>query len=253
MQNANLSVLFLTVMPAWGWFVIIASVAVALGCVIVFFLLKNANAKKLGSAKEQANKIVTAAEAEAERIKAQGREESKRTLKEALLEVKEQDLRLRNEFERETKEKKAEIQRMEQRVTQKEDALEKKAEVLEQQKAHLFKREEEVQALQEKLDSQHELMIQELEKVSQLTREEAKKLLTEAILDSTRHDVAMQVRNMEQQAKDEADMNAKKIIALAIQKCAADQASEITVSVVPLPSDDMKARIIGREIGRAHV
>ena len=96
MQNANLSVLFLTVMPAWGWFVIIASVAVALGCVIVFFLLKNANAKKLGSAKEQANKIVTAAEAEAERIKAQGREESKRTLKEALLEVKEQDLRLRN-------------------------------------------------------------------------------------------------------------------------------------------------------------
>lgn len=247
MQNANLSVLFLTVMPAWGWFVIIASVAVALGCVIVFFLLKNANAKKLGSAKEQANKIVTAAEAEAERIKAQGREESKRTLKEALLEVKEQDLRLRNEFERETKEKKAEIQRMEQRVTQKEDALEKKAEVLEQQKAHLFKREEEVQALQEKLDSQHELMIQELEKVSQLTREEAKKLLTEAILDSTRHDIAMQVRNMEQQAKDEADMNAKKIIALAIQKCAADHASEITVSVVPLPSDDMKARIIGRE------
>ena len=90
-------------------------------------------------------------------------------------------------------------------------------------------------------------MVQELEKVAQLTREEAKRLLTEEILDSTRHDVAIQVRNMEQQAKDEADINAKKIIALAIQKCAADQASEITVSVVPLPNDDMKARIIGRE------
>lgn len=90
-------------------------------------------------------------------------------------------------------------------------------------------------------------MIQELEKVAQLTREEAKKLLTEEILDATRHDVAVQVRNMEQQAKDEADINAKKIIALAIQKSAADQASELTVSVVPLPNDDMKARIIGRE------
>ena len=90
-------------------------------------------------------------------------------------------------------------------------------------------------------------MIQELEKVAQLSREEAKKLLTEEILEETRHDVAIQVRTLEQKAKDEADINAKKLIALAIQKCAADQASEITVSVVPLPNDDMKARIIGRE------
>ncbi|MBQ8685209.1 MAG: ribonuclease Y [Clostridia bacterium] len=236
-------------MPTWGWIVMIAVAAVALigGIVVGIIISKKQTEKKVGSANEQVRKIVSAAEAEAERIKAQGKEESKRALKEALLEAKEQDLKLRNEFERETKEKKAEIQRMEQRMTQKEDALDKKTEALEQQKAHLMQKESEVQALQEKLDSQHELMIQELEKVSQLTREEAKKLLTEAILDSTRHDVAMQVRNLEQQAKDEADMNAKKIIALAIQKCAADQASEITVSVVPLPSDDMKARIIGRE------
>ena len=249
MHNVNLSVLFLGVMPTWGWIVMIAVAVVALigGIVAGIIISKKQTEKKVGSANEQVRKIVSAAEAEAERIKAQGKEESKRALKEALLEAKEQDLKLRNEFERETKEKKAEIQRMEQRMTQKEDALDKKTEALEQQKAHLMQKESEVQALQEKLDSQHELMIQELEKVSQLTREEAKKLLTEAILDSTRHDVAMQVRNLEQQAKDEADMNAKKIIALAIQKCAADQASEITVSVVPLPSDDMKARIIGRE------
>ena len=227
MHNFNSSVLFLAVMPTWGWIVMIAIAVVALliGALVGVSVWKTNTAKKIGSANEQVRKIVSAAEAEAERIKAQGKEESKRVLKEALLEVKEQDLKLRNEFERESKEKKAEIQRMEQRLTQKEDALDKKAEVLEQQKAHLFKREEEVQALQEKLDSQHELMIQELEKVAQLTRDEAKKLLTDAILDSARHDVAAQVRNLEQQAKDEADMNAKKIISLAIQKCAVDHAS----------------------------
>ena len=136
---------------------------------------------------------------------------------------------------------------MEQRLTQKEDALDRKSEALDKEKENLVRQEGEIKELQRKISSQHELMIQELERISQLTKEEAKRMLTEEILDSTRHEVAMQVRNLEQQAKDEADINAKKIISLAIQKCAADQASEITVSVVPLPSDDMKARIIGRE------
>ena len=245
MHNINFGVLFLAI----EWLApVLGGVALAAVLALVFVLVdKNKNEKKVGKADERVRKLVSDAEVEAERIKAQGKEESKRALKEALLEAKEQDLKLRNEFERETKEKKAEIQRMEQRLTQKEDALDKKSEALDQQKEKLLKQEEEVQALQEKLSSQHELMIQELEKVAQLTREEAKRLLTEEILDSARHDVALQVRNMEQQAKEEADINAKKIISLAIQKCAADQASEITVSVVPLPSDDMKARIIGRE------
>ena len=245
MHNVNLSVLFLNVTVPVA--IAIAVAALAVGGVIGWLVYKAISDKKVGSTKAQVSKIINDAEAEAERIKTQGKEESKRALKEALLEAKEQDLKLRNEFERETKEKKAEIQRMEQRITQKEDALDKKSELLEQQKAHLFKEEEEVRLLQDKLSSQHELMIQELEKVSQLTREEAKRLLSEEILDDVRHDVALQVRNLEQQAKEEADINAKKIISLAIQKCAADQASEITVSVVPLPSDDMKARIIGRE------
>ena len=248
MYNSNLSVLFLantgvTIAIA----VAAALIALVLGAVFALLVYKKSTEKKIGSANDRVGKIISDAEKEAERIKAQGREESKHVLKEALLEAKEQDLKLRNEFERETKEKKAEIQRMEQRLTQKEDAIDKKSEALEQQKANLLKKEEEVVHLQEKLNSQHELMVQELEKVAQLTRDEAKKLLTEEILDSTRHDIAIQVRNMEQQAKDEADMNAKKIISLAIQKCAADQTSEITVSVVPLPNDDMKARIIGRE------
>jgi len=246
MQNVNLSVLFLSAtMPMWLG-IVLALVGLLIG-LVVFVLYKFDSEKKVGSAKVRVQKIEEDAKAEAERIKSQGKEESKRALKEALLEAKEQDLKLRNEFERETKEKKAEIQRMEQRLTQKEDAIDKKSEALEQQKLQLLKKEEEVEELQDKLNSQHELMVQELEKVAQLTRDEAKRLLTEEILDATRHDVAIQVRNMEQQAKDEADMNAKKIIALAIQKCAADQASEITVSVVPLPNDDMKARIIGRE------
>ncbi len=247
MQNVNLSVLFLTGMPIAVGIICIAVAVVALAGIVALLFNKTSADRKLGSTKEQARKVLDEAKAEAERITTQGREESKRALKEALLEAKEQDLKLRNEFERETKEKKAEMQRMEQRLTSKEDALDKKTEALEQQKAQLHKKEEDVELLQQKLNSQHELMIQELEKVAQLTKEEAKHLLTEEILDETRHEVAIQVRNLEQQAKDEADINAKKIISLAIQKCAADQASEITVSVVPLPSDDMKARIIGRE------
>ena len=249
MNGVSLSVLFLSVQTGVFIGTLAAAVVVfaALGAFVGYTIYKKNTEKKVGEAGERVRKIIGDAEAEAGQIRAEAQAESRRALKEALLEAKEQDLKLRNEFERETKEKKAEIQKMEQRITQKEDALDKKSEALEQQKSNLLKQEEDIKVLQEKISSQHELMVQELEKVAQLTREEAKRLLTEEILDSTRHDVAIQVRNMEQQAKDEADINAKKIIALAIQKCAADQASEITVSVVPLPNDDMKARIIGRE------
>ncbi|MDE5728619.1 MAG: ribonuclease Y, partial [Clostridia bacterium] len=139
-------------------------------------------------------------------------------------------------------------------LVQREEILDKKEENLlkqnaavEQQKKDLLAKENEVKRTQEKINHQHELMVQELEKVAQLTKDEAKKLLAEEILDETRHDVALQVRNIEQTAKDEATAEAKKIISLAVQRCAADHASEITVSVVPLPSDDMKARLIGRE------
>ena len=250
MNYLNFSVLFLAATVDLAVYIISMILVVLLAVVGVFVGIsiykKNAE-KELGSAKEQAERILKEAKAEAEKIVAQGREESKRALKEAELTAKEQDLRLRNEFDREVKEKRAELQKLEQRLVQKEDSLEKKLEALEVQKQNLLRQEEEIKALQAKLSSQHELMVQELERVAQLTRDEAKKILMEEILDSTRHDIAIQVRNMEQQAKDEADMNAKKIISLAIQKCAADQASELTVSVVPLPNDDMKARIIGRE------
>ncbi len=249
MNLVSFGVLFLTVKV--GVFVgsLVAAVAItALLAAVGFIIYKKKNTEReIGEANTEAGRIVGDAKAEAGKITAQAREESKRVLKEAILEAKEQELKLRNDFDRETKEKRAELQRAEQRLTQKEDSLDKKIEALDEQKAKIEAHEEQLGALQQKLDSQHELMVQELERVAQLTRDEAKKALTEEILDDTRRETAKTVREMEQQAKDEAEINAKKIISLAIQKCAADQASELTVSVVPLPSDDMKARIIGRE------
>ena len=182
-------------------------------------------------------------------------EEQARALKkEAILEAKEQDLKLRNEFEREQKEKKGELARTEQRLAQREDnldkketALDKKNEQTEQYKKNLQKKEEELKKMQEKVSHQHELMVAELEKVAQLTKEEAKQNLEELIVEDARKEAAVMVRQIEQEAKEEADTTAKKIVSLAIQRCAGDQATEIAVSVVPLPNDDMKARIIGRE------
>ncbi len=246
MTNYQLSNLFLA-SGVFGIIGIVLMVLAVAGCVAFVIFYKKNTEKTVGSANEQATKIRTEAELEAKSIRSEAQEESRRVMKEAILEAKEQDLKLRNDFERETKEKRLELQKSEQRLTQKEDILDKKTEALDQQKARLEKKEEEIQEMQAKINSQHELMIRELEKVAGPTREEAKKILTDEILDTARHEVAMQVRNLEQQAKDEAEINAKKIISLAIQKCAADQASELTVSVVPLPSDDMKARIIGRE------
>jgi len=227
--------------------IIVLAVAVVAVGILCFFIgrhiYRSSAEKKLGDVNQKIAKMLEDTENECKALK-----------KEAILEAKEQDLKLRNDFERDTKEKRIELQKLEQRLMQKEDnldkkedALQKNKDALEQQKQNLLRQEGEVKKMQEKINHQHELMIKELEKVAQLTKEEAKKILTENILEETRHDVALQVRNIEQKAKDEADNNAKKIISLAIQKCASDHASEITVSVVPLPNDDMKARIIGRE------
>ncbi len=222
-------------------------VALGIGLFVGIFIYKISTEKRLGKVQAREQKIIEDAMHKAEA-------EAKALKKEAILEAKEQELQLRNEFERESKEKKFELQKQEQRLLQKEDSLDKKEEAitkkneaLEQQKKELVNKEQELKKAQEKIDHQHELMIQELEKVAQLTKEEAKQILSNEILDEARHDVALQVRNIEQTAKDEATNEAKKIISLAVQRCAADHASEITVSVVQLPSDDMKARLIGRE------
>lgn len=249
MLNAGISTLFLA--PG-SWFVgfivalIIAVVAIVAAVLCWFFgrkLYKSKIESQLGDVKARSEKMIEDATAECKALK-----------KEAILEAKEQELKLKNEFERETRDKKSELNKLEQRLMQKEDnldkkesALDKKNEEIDRQKKDLIAKEQEVKRTQEKVNHQHELMVQELEKVAQLTKDEAKKLLSEEILDEARHDVALQVRNIEQTAKDEAQNEAKKIISLAVQRCASDHASEITVSVVPIPSDDMKARIIGRE------
>ena len=241
------SSLFLATAAEIGLGVALGIVAVAAVIVTVLFLMHKNKVKKaeleLGEASERAKKMVAEAQAECKNLK-----------KEAILEAKEQELKLRNDFERESKEKKAELAKQEQRLTQREDNLDKredsltkKSDALEQQQKKLADREQEIKKTQDKINHQHELMIQELEKVAQLTKDEAKQLLSNEILDDVRHDVALQVRNIEQTAKEEATNEAKKIITLAIQRCAADHTAETTVSTVSLPSDDMKARIIGRE------
>ncbi len=223
--------------------IICAVVGIVLGVVLGILFVKVIRKSKIGSVES----VIT-------KMKEDAEQECKALRKEAAIEAKEQELKLRQNFERETREKRAELQRTEQRLDQKEELLNKKdgnllkkSEELEQQKRDLDRRAQSISAKQEKIDKEFETVVAKLEEISGLTKEEAKSQLTEAILDETRRDVALQVRNIEQEAKEEADKKAKDIISLAIQKCSADQASEITVSVVPLPSDDMKARIIGRE------
>ena len=235
-------------------FIVLPIVGLAIGGVVAWVVLKNVSkkksAQKLDDTEKHVEELLKNAESESQRLK-----------KEAILEAKEQEIKRRNEFEQEMKEKRAEQQRQEARLSRQEDMLEKKESeldkknealdnqrnALEEKKIAYEQKLEEVKKQQEQVSHQHELMVQELERVAQLTKDEAKKLLTEEILEETRHDCALQVRNLEQEAKEEADLNAKNIISLAIQRCASDHASESTVSVVPLPSDDMKARIIGRE------
>ena len=218
-------------------------VALALGLAIGIFIYKHITAKKVGETKTVVAKMIEDAENEAKTIK-----------KEAILEAKEQDLKIRNEFERESREKKQELQKTENRLIQKEETLDKKEEALnkkndavDQHAKRLVEKEADIAKLQEQVARQHDLMVQEIEKVAQLTKEEAKQQLIEAITEDARKDAAITVRTIEQEAKDDAEKKARNIISLAIQKCASDHASETTVSVVPLPSDDMKARIIGRE------
>ena len=222
-------------------------VGAAVAALVTWVILKQVSKKraerKLDETSKRVDEMLSAAEAEC-----------RQKQKEAELESKERDLKRRNEFEQEMKEKRAEQQRSEARLGRLEDQLEKretdisrKEQSLEDQKKNLERKTAEVQKVQEQVSHQQELMLAELERIAQLTKEEAKKQLTDEILDETRRDLAVEVRNLEQQAKDEAELNAKNIISLAIQRCAADHASESTVSVVPLPNDDMKARIIGRE------
>ena len=247
MQNFNYSSLFLTG-EALPWIVV---AVIAILAVIASILCWVFSAKKVTKHFETEQGNINA---QRSRMLDDVREESKAIKKEAILEAKEQEIKLRNEFERESKEKRAELQRLENRLNQKEETLEKKEENLlkrneetTRQQNALKNKEIELDKKMEDISAQHEKMVQEFEKISQMSREEAKQQLILTITDEAKRDAAGLVKNIEAEAKENGERKAKEIVSLAIQKCSTEQATEITVSVVPLPSDDMKARIIGRE------
>ena len=191
---------------------------------------------KIGSAEEKSREIIDEALKTAETKK-----------REALLEAKEESIKTKNELEKETRERRAELQRYERRVLSKEENVEKKADALEKREAGLLAREEVLTKKTAEVDSLYEKGIQELEKISGLTSEQAKEYLLKSVEDDVKHDTAKLIKELENKAKEEADKKAKDYIVTAIQRCAADHVAETTVSVVQLPNDEMKGRIIGRE------
>jgi len=177
----------------------------------------------------------------------QAEKEGEAKKREITLEAKEEVHKLRADQEREYRERRNELQRMERRVVQKEEALDRKMELLEKKENELVSREADVQRIKEELEELYRKQLAELERLSGLSSEEAKNILLTNIEKEIRHEAAMMIKEIESQAKEEAEKRAKKHIALAIQRCAADHVTETTVSVVSLPSDEMKGRIIGRE------
>ena len=198
-------------------------------------LKKNADSK-IGNAESRAREIIDDALKTAETTK-----------KEALLEVKEESIKTKNELEKETKERRAELQRYEKRVLSKEEALDKKADVIEQREANFVAREEQIKQREVKVEELSKQRVQELERISGLTSEQAKEYLLKTVEEDVKHDTAKMIKELETQAKEEAGKKARDYVVTAIQKCAADHVAETTISVVQLPSDEMKGRIIGRE------
>ncbi|MDR1766786.1 MAG: ribonuclease Y [Lachnospiraceae bacterium] len=197
---------------------------------------KKEDEEKIGEARVTAREIIDEAMKTAETKK-----------REALLEVKEESLRTKNELDRETKERRAELQRYEKRVLNKEENLDKKAEQMERRDQAITQKEEQLARKVREVETIHEQKQAELEKISGLTSEQAKEFLLHSVEDEVKHDTAKLIKEMEQKAKEEADKKAKEYVVTSIQRCAADHVAETTVSVVQLPSDEMKGRIIGRE------
>jgi len=248
MQNFNYSPLFLSSNDTI--FVVVIAVLVVLA-IAAWLLSWKLSAKSLTKKYEkEAGDIET----QRNRMLDDVREESRAIKKEAILEAKEQEIKLRSEFERESKEKRIELQRLENRLNQKEESLEKKEENLAKRNEETTRQQNNLKAKEIELDNkieeinkQHDKMIEEFEKIAQMSKEEAKKQLVDAITEEAKVAAAGMVKNIEAEAKENGERKAKEIVSLAIQKCSTEQATEITVSVVPLPNDDMKARIIGRE------
>ena len=226
-------------MPMGIWIavaiVLIIAAAVISHFVTVSNLKKNAESK-IGNAESKARQIIDDAVKTAEAKK-----------KESLLEIKEESIKNKNELEKETKERRSELQRYEKRVLSKEEALDKKADAIEKREAGFAAKEEQLRQREAKVEELGKQRVQELERISGLTSEQAKEYLLKIVEDEVKHETAVMIKEMESRAKEEADKKAKEYVVTAIQRCAADHVAETTISVVQLPSDEMKGRIIGRE------
>lgn len=223
------------------WYFIVLPLAGFIIGAIIFFLVgiryrKKVAEKEIGSAEDEARRLVNDA------IKAG--ENKKR---EMLIEAKEEIHKSRAESERENKERRAELQKQERRLQQKEESLDKKMDSFERKEEELRKKQQQITATQEEVNLIKKSQLEMLEKLSGLSQEDAKNYLLQNIESEVRHESAMKIKEIEAQYKDEADKLAREIISIAIQRCAADHTAEATVSVVPLPNDEMKGRIIGRE------
>ena len=222
-------------------YVVVIAIALALIVGVVTHFLTVSNLKKnaeskIGNAETRAREIIDDAVKTAETTK-----------KEALLEVKEESIKTKNELERETKERRSELQRYEKRVLAKEEALDKRTSAMEQREASFTAKEEHFKQREAKVEELSKKRVQELERISGLTSEQAKEYLLKTIEEDVKHDTAKMIKELETQAKAEADKKAKEYVVTAIQRCAADHVAETTISVVQLPNDEMKGRIIGRE------
>ncbi len=211
-------------------------VAVPVSLAIANASYQKASAKKVGSAEDRAREIIDEAVKNAETKK-----------REALLEAKEESMNTKNELEKEIRERRAEIQRNEHRVLQKEENLDKKLEALEKREAEYTVKERAVNKQKEEVAKLNQQRVQELERISGLTSEQAKEILLKTVEEDVKLDTAKLIKESVAQAKEEANKKAKDIVVTAIQKCAADHVAETTISVVQLPNDEMKGRIIGRE------
>ncbi len=220
--------------------VVIAIVTLIIAVPVTYFATtayqKKVSAAKIGSAEEKAREIIDEAVKTAETKK-----------RESLLEVKEESIRTKNELDKEIKERRAEIQRNERRVEQKESNLDKKLESIEKKEAGFAAKEEEINRQKAEITKLHEERVRELERISGFTSEQAKEYLLKTVEDDVKLDTAKLIKELENQAKEEAGKKAKEYVVTAIQKCAADHVAETTISVVQLPNDEMKGRIIGRE------
>lgn len=216
--------------------IIIAVVCLIIGVIIGFLYRKNVAEKEIGSAEQEATRIINDAIKSGETKK-----------REAILEAKDEIHKSRTEADREIKERRNEVQKLERRLNQKEETLDKKNDAVERKGEELNRRIAEVQQSQEEVGKIRDEQLSVLERISGFTREEAKDYLVQSIEQEAQHDAALKIREINARLKEDADRSAREVITMAIQRCAADHVAEATVSVVPLPNDEMKGRIIGRE------